>query len=57
MTDAPVSRSEFDDLVHRVEDIEEGIKDAVAGKTDDLAEDVGDAAESAVRRGLKKLFG
>ncbi len=51
-----VTRSEFDALVKRVEEIEVLIENAQA-ESDDIAEDVGDAAESAVRRGLKKLFG
>ena len=51
-----VDRQEFDALAARVTEIEEAIKEA-SQETDDVAEDVGDAAESAVRRGLKKLFG
>lgn len=51
-----VSREEFDSLVNRVKVIEDAIVQAGEG-SEDLAEDVGDAAESAVRRGLKKLFG
>jgi hypothetical protein len=52
-----VSREEFDALDARVKVIEDALAEAVAAKSDDLAEDVGDAAESAVRRGLKSLFG
>lgn len=52
-----VDRAEFDALVARVKEIEDAIEEAANAKAEDLADDVGEAAESAVRRGLKKLFG